>query len=373
MPRANSGAGWWACAMLSAAIARLFLLVLAGNSDVQWAIFIYSFWLVLEKTLLVIGINRFLNLHIQQHWIFKLAGITGCWILFAWGFSIPMWIYGVGLAIFNILVLSFVAVACFTQQNEVSHQLMRLISVICGLLVLHWFVFPLSFFFPAWQMVGFSVGTILVLVQYFLLLASILLQFQKRLIDAEENALRLAYHDPLTGLTNKHSLNHLFEQALVLANRPHQFLAVIYIDLDNFKPINDSAGHKIGDEVLKEVAKRLKDNLRSTDICARVGGDEFVVIATQLDHVGQVNGIASKLLKQLTREIQAEGNTYNLGASMGVSFYPAHGDNLATLIEVADHAMYCIKRNGKNGFHVAACHETNSNRQAKVGVVSLAD
>lgn len=192
----------------------------------------------------------------------------------------------------------------------------------------------------------------LALVQYLSLLASVLLQFQKRLLAAEERALELAYHDPLTGLNNKHYLSNLFEQALLLATRPHHLLAVIYIDLDNFKPINDSAGHKTGDRVLKEVARRLKACTRSTDISARVGGDEFIVIATQLESEGQIDGIAQKLLRQLTSEIQVEKETYTLGASVGISLYPVHGEHLASLIELADEAMYQVKRDGKNGYFV---------------------
>lgn len=352
IPRTNPGAGWWACAILSAAIARLLLLILSNNGDIQLTIFSYSTFLILEKIFLVIGISRFLKVNLWNHWVFYLAGICSCWMLLAWYTAMPLWIYSIGLAVFNVVVLSFVTVVCFIKRNEVSQRLMLVVSVVCGLLVLHWATFPSIFFFPTWKVIGFGVGTLLVLVQYLGLLASVLLQFQKRLLDAEEKALELAYRDPLTGLNNKHYLSNLFEQALLLATRPHQLLAVIYIDLDNFKPINDSAGHKTGDEVLKEVAKRLKEYTRSTDISARIGGDEFIVIATQLDHIDQINTIANKLLQQLTREIQVDDNTYVLGASIGISFYPAHGDNLASLIEAADEAMYHVKRSGKNGYVV---------------------
>ena len=97
-----------------------------------------------------------------------------------------------------------------------------------------------------------------------------------------------------------------------------QFLAVIHIDLDNFKPINDTAGHSAGDKTLKLIAKKLKDNTHSTDICARVGGDEFVVVATQIENEEHVHLIAKKLLSVLTEEIQMEGKTYVLGASIGI-------------------------------------------------------
>jgi diguanylate cyclase (GGDEF)-like protein len=129
-------------------------------------------------------------------------------------------------------------------------------------------------------------------------------------------------------------------------------VAVFYIDLDNFKPINDTAGHAVGDEVLKTVAARLKSSTRSTDICARVGGDEFVVIATQLDDEAQAGEVAKKLMARLTEYIAVDGKEYALGASIGVALYPQHGRNLAELVQRADKAMYQVKRTGKSGCEI---------------------
>jgi len=176
----------------------------------------------------------------------------------------------------------------------------------------------------------------------------VLLLFQRRLMASEATALDLAFHDPLTGLNNKRYMSTLFEQALLLATRPHHVVALLYIDLDNFKPINDTAGHAIGDEVLKTVAARLRENTRSTDICVRIGGDEFVVICTQLDNEEQALEIGNKILKKIMAEIEIDGQRYALGASIGIGLYPRHGDNLNELMKCADSAMYIVKRNGKN-------------------------
>jgi len=162
----------------------------------------------------------------------------------------------------------------------------------------------------------------------------------------------MPFQDPLTGLNNQRYVDALFEKALVLATRPHQLVAVIYIDLDNFKPVNDRAGHAVGDEVLKAVADRLRKATRSTDICARIGGDEFVAICTQLEDQGQVHVIAAKLLNKLTSAVTVDGNDYILGASIGISLYPLHAASLPKLMEYADSAMYQIKHNGKNGYQI---------------------
>ena len=210
---------------------------------------------------------------------------------------------------------------------------------------------------PGWFTQGFVLGTALVLTQYFSLLAAVLLSFQKRLMEAESRALYLAFQDPLTGLSNQRYMRTLFENALILANRPHQQVAVVFIDIDNFKPVNDRAGHRVGDEVLKEMAARLRTTTRSTDICARIGGDEFVAICTQLESEERAHDIARKLLKAFTELLLIEGREYLLGASIGISLYPRHGTTLAELLECADRAMYQIKGGGKNGYRIHAAGE----------------
>ncbi|WP_377705278.1 diguanylate cyclase domain-containing protein [Pseudoduganella sp. UC29_71] len=220
-------------------------------------------------------------------------------------------------------------------------------------LTAHWLAAPaLIELFPSWSGNAFLLGTVLVLALYFVLLTAVLSQFQTRLMDAESKALELAVQDPLTGLHNQRSMTALFDQALVLATRPHHVVAVYSIDLDNFKPINGTAGHAVGDKMLKAVAARLKGSTRRTDICARVGADDFVVIATQLDDEVQATEIARKLLARLTEGIAVNGKQYALGASIGVALYPKHGRSLAELFQCAGHAMYHVKRNGKSGCEV---------------------
>ncbi|MGE4451612.1 diguanylate cyclase domain-containing protein [Castellaniella sp.] len=361
VPRTNPGAGWWACALLGAALARLLLFTLDGAADPRAATLSYATFIALEKTLLVLGIIRFLKLGIGDRRVLWPAGLLATWTGVAWLSAIPLWAYGIGLAAFNTAALAFIAACCLIRRREAPGRLIHVTALASGALALHWTTFPLVFFFPGWGIAGFAIGTSLALVQYLSLLANVLLQFQHRLLDAEERALELAYLDPLTGLNNQNYLNKLFEQALLLATRPHHFVAVFYIDLDNFKPINDGAGHRTGDEVLKEVARRLKESTRSTDINARIGGDEFIVVATQLERESQIDRIARKLLDRLTAEIRIDGTAYSLGASIGVSLYPAHGSTLPALIEAADKAMYRVKYNGKNGY---ALHGRGTPRDA---------
>lgn len=352
VPRTNPGAGWWAGAILAAAVSRALLFALDGAGDPRTVLFAYGLFSGLEKTLLAIGIVRFLKRPSGERRVRTAAVLFGGGLVLAWLFPVlPLWTLRAALAGFNLGMLAFVAIACLRHRPADTGPWLQVAAFISGLLALHWTAaFPLIEAFPGWQVTGLALGTVLVLIQYLALLACVLRQFQQRLMDAESKALDLAYFDPLTGLNNKNYLSKLFEQALVLATRPHHLVAVCYIDLDNFKPINDSAGHKTGDMVLQEVAQRLKACIRSTDISARIGGDEFVVVATQLEQPDQIERIASKLLERLGADIHIGGATYPLGASIGISLYPQHGNTLSSLIDAADTAMYQVKSTHKNGY-----------------------
>lgn len=352
VPRTNAGSGWWALAILSAFVSRLAIWLFSVNTESEIGVVVYSFFVIAEKLFLMIGVSRFFGKLMQDRWLVLCAALAQCWAIAQWIFGMELWVYQAGLIAFNFASLSFVVAAVFLSTVRVTPLIDRLILWTSALLALHWLLFiPIYLFvYPAWRVDAFVLGTILVTFQYLSLLIAVFTLFHRRLMESEAHALEMAYQDPLTGLSNKRYIDVLFEQVVKLANRPHQTLAVYYIDLDKFKPINDKWGHKAGDLVLKEVANRMKDCLRSTDICARIGGDEFIVIATQLEAPHHAKEIAEKLLKQLQLPIQIGKDQCELGASIGVSLYPDHGQEVGELIDKADKAMYQVKTSGKNGY-----------------------
>ena len=353
IPRTNPGPGWWTLAIACALLARLLILVLPSFTSMHLALIAYLAVNMIEKPLLLIGMQRFFQLESRMGWIWIGAVLAGAWLFYCWAMDISSTLRGTVFCAFNAGYIFSIGWIAYRKRDEAPHRVMWFVAMFSMLLALHWLtVTPIIHFVPTWFNGSFMLGTSLALFLYLSLLAAVLLQFQQRLLDAEAKALELAFQDPLTGLNNKRYMNTLFEKALILANRPHQLLALFYIDLDNFKPINDSAGHRVGDEVLKTVARRLRKATRSTDICARIGGDEFVVIATQLEREDQIESVAEKLLLELTRAVEVGNQSYRLGASIGISLCPRHGDNLATLMELADSAMYQIKRGGKNGYQI---------------------
>jgi len=167
---------------------------------------------------------------------------------------------------------------------------------------------------------------------------------------AEERIQYLATHDSLTGLPNRVMFAELLNHVLALARRNQRKFAVLFIDLDRFKFINDSLGHEAGDALLCEVAKRLKESLRASDIVARLGGDEFVMLLQDLGNSEQAGIIARKLLSAVIKPIELNGQECRVTASIGISVFPDDAPDETSLMTHADLAMYHAKEEGKNNF-----------------------
>ncbi len=168
-------------------------------------------------------------------------------------------------------------------------------------------------------------------------------------LKQQEDRLRyLAYHDALTGLPNRKFFMEQFEESIQWSQRHNLLLALLFIDLDGFKQVNDTFGHEMGDRVLVIVAQRLSKSLRSTDTICRLGGDEFTVILRSIPHVSIANKVAEQILLTITQPIFLDGQAARVSASIGISIYPIHSNDSYTLVKQADAAMYRAKRLGKN-------------------------
>ncbi len=158
----------------------------------------------------------------------------------------------------------------------------------------------------------------------------------------------LAYHDLLTGLPTRALLQLIQQKAISLANRTQQLLAVMFIDLDGFKPVNDQQGHKAGDQLLAAVGERLRSSIRQSDTIARVGGDEFAMLVPGLDNTETAEALAQKVLDNLARPFALRGRRIQIHASIGIAIFPVHGSDGETLLANADRAMYQAKLQGGN-------------------------
>ena len=167
---------------------------------------------------------------------------------------------------------------------------------------------------------------------------------------AEKQIQFLAYYDALTGLPNRTLLQDRLSKALAGARRRKDKVALLFLDLDGFKTINDSLGHSVGDLVLQEVAERLKRFAREQDTVARVGGDEFLIVLTAVKDAADAAVAAERLMHAMTVELVIQGRSLSISCSIGIGIFPEHGTDGETLIKNADAAMYCAKESGCNSF-----------------------
>jgi two-component system cell cycle response regulator len=163
-----------------------------------------------------------------------------------------------------------------------------------------------------------------------------------------------ALHDALTGLPNRRLLMDRLSLAIAHARRNTSTMAVMFVDLDGFKQVNDTLGHDAGDTLLGMVADRLVAAVREEDTVARMGGDEFVIGLWESAHADGVAGLASKVIQAVSRPYRIQGREVRITASVGVAIYPTHGKEAETLMKRADQALYEAKRAGKNDYRIAA-------------------
>jgi diguanylate cyclase (GGDEF)-like protein/PAS domain S-box-containing protein len=168
--------------------------------------------------------------------------------------------------------------------------------------------------------------------------------------QAEARIQHLAHHDPLTNLPNRRLLADRMRQALAQARRFKRSMAVVFIDLDEFKGINDTLGHDVGDALLKVIAERLIGCVRAGDTVSRMGGDEFVIILSEITRVDDVKLVARKVMESVALPIQVKGHTLRVTASIGISLYPDDAGDGETLMKHADVAMYRAKSMGRNAY-----------------------
>ncbi len=190
---------------------------------------------------------------------------------------------------------------------------------------------------------------------------------------AREAARHLATHDPLTGIANRLLLDDRLEHAVANARRSGETIAVLMLDLDRFKTLNDSFGHATGDEVLRCVAQRLAKQVRQSDTIARLGGDEFALVLTHLQRETDAARVARKLLDSLSQPISISGERFQTGASIGIATHPRDGSDAGELLRSADLAMYEAKRSGglRYQFHSAEMNTSALERMQIEGRLAL--
>jgi diguanylate cyclase (GGDEF)-like protein/PAS domain S-box-containing protein len=171
-------------------------------------------------------------------------------------------------------------------------------------------------------------------------------------VQTQDRLQQMAHHDGLTGLPNRLLLHDRLQQAIAYSDRARSLLVVAYLDLDGFKPVNDDYGHEVGDQLLIEVAQRLKASVRAHDTVARLGGDEFVLLLGELDTRAEAEQLLQRIIEVVAAPVHLSGCTPRVSASIGAVFYPMVDADIDTLLRQADQAMYLAKNAGKGRFHI---------------------
>ncbi|MBF0437374.1 MAG: GGDEF domain-containing protein [Magnetococcales bacterium] len=182
-------------------------------------------------------------------------------------------------------------------------------------------------------------------------------QLESQLAKAREQLSYAATHDSMTGLPNKSLFLEHFNQSLAIARREKNMMALLFIDLDRFKFVNDTFGHDVGDMLLVEVSQRLKSILRSSDLVARLGGDEFAAVLNDIVSQDDAIHVSNKILYFMQLPFHLKQHECHIGSSIGISIFPEHGDNADILIKNADLAMYAVKKSGRNSFSIFDEHQ----------------
>lgn len=225
-----------------------------------------------------------------------------------------------------------------TRKFSIVGALLVLLSFV--LIVIRWFAYIPNINLQALIFVSFAVIMAVIGVAFLVI----------PFIKEDGKLHHMAFHDPLTGVGNRNKLERHLNEILATSYRKHESFAIIILDLDHFKNINDSIGHDAGDSLLQIIAERLQNAVRSTDMVARLGGDEFMIVITDVKDSDAVAEIAQKVLNNVTKKINIQGHELYTTTSIGICMYPHDGQDTQTLIKNSDLALYRAKEVGRNNF-----------------------
>lgn len=368
MPRINRGIGWWMFACLTLAFSYLLALIFYGQKQTIEGEVIFYALNMFSVTFAYIGNIKFLQLATGlKRYLFFFA-VTLSMIAYIRVLEKQEFLADIVFVSYNAAFLFHSAWLFFSQRGEFRFLTFPIagLNLITGMHFLNYpWLHDVEWFAP----IGFLLAIMLGVSTYVLLAAMVLWQFRSRMITSENKAVYIAEHDQLTGLRNRFSLERDFSKQVQQADENSHSLALMYLDLDGFKAVNDTYGHKAGDKVLQVISERLEAKLNGVGYIARIGGDEFVVLCNQLYQYDQVQAekIVSEILMVIEQPIEHRDNIYCVSSSIGISMYPKNGNTLEELLSAADAVMYKVKRAGANGFSFVdqALPSQNKNQYSK--------
>jgi len=343
------------------------------NPQIAWqgvAIFLFFY-----LTLIYVTIRRDLNANTRSWFVVALTYLTGVVSMARGGLAGDGTIY---LTVLPILTITLVNARTGIYAAGVSLTTFVIFGMLANYGVLsRWLIIFDNPQTPdQWLYLGLAMGTLIIVTVFVVVkfsnfqletlesvqkvsqaladankqLEQKILQRTQELSTANQHLQYLATHDNLTGLPNRILFFDRLDQTIKKSRRQKQRFALCFLDLDDFKRINDSFGHLIGDQVLKSIADTLNQTVRDSDTVARLAGDEFTIILDNVQEVSNVEAIAKKTLKAVSQPIEVPQETVVMTVSIGISLFPEHGEDAESLLRKADTAMYRVKNGARNGF-----------------------
>lgn len=353
------GVAWWIGASFLQALAYFLALIFFDKEQTNDGQIVFFSVQLISNQATSLGILRFtdtpVNMRIRMLFLTFVIGLIT--LLLTSGYTMLAELIVVGYCSF-----SFFQAASVIYYYKDSGFFLKLAGCFCLGIGLHWLDYPILGKIEWFVPIGFLIGVVLALGLFFTLATIAMLQFKKITNDSEKKAIHAAIHDPLTGVYNRSHLLALFDKYKNEVKKSEGTFIMLYLDLDGFKAVNDTYGHKAGDVILKVVTKRLKSWLGSKGDVIRIGGDELVVINSLRSdtNTNMIYGTsaAQRMLKLIEEPIVDGANTYNISASIGGCYYDSEFNEMEKMLSRTDELMYSAKQAGKRRVHFGNIPDT---------------
>lgn len=347
----NNGTLWWSFSSLFAAFGYIILLISGakGRPDIGEAV--YNICFIFWGLGLYIGSRKFLMLPSKNRYLLSISFFLILWLIYFYFISYHFLFASLAVSFF-IGILNLHLAFLFYKNIQLKNRYINAIIITLSISGIHWLDYPILRPIESFAPIGFSLCAIISVIISALFASLVIMQYKEKMFKMSQEALKAANHDPLTGLGNRNALETQFEILLERSKKKNKRLSLLFLDLDNFKPINDQLGHKAGDMVLVDITKKIKAMVQDGNHIARVGGDEFIIIVDSLsrDDYITIIELCENIIQEVSKPLLIDEHTCQLGVSIGIAYSNNNEETLDNLIFLADTAMYKAKNSGKNKY-----------------------